>query len=271
VLRLVRRQPAGADEERWEPGRPLPPTVLDGCHAVINLSGAGVGDRRWSAGYKRTLVESRTLTTGTLARAVATAQSPPPVLLNASAVGYYGDRGDEELTEQSPGGVGFFADLCRAWEAATEPARSAGVRVVLLRTGLVLGPGGGLLGRLLPLFRLGLGGRLASGRQWQPWISLTDQLGAIEHLLTGDLSGPVNLTAPAPVRNSELTAALAGAVHRPALLPAPRFGLRLVLGDFADEVLASQRVLPAALTGDGYHFTHPDLAAAVAAAVSPAA
>jgi uncharacterized protein (TIGR01777 family) len=264
TIQLVRRQPTSADEVRWDPdsGR-LDPAVLDGADAVVNLAGAGVGDKRWTDGYKRVLVESRTGPTGVLARALAGAGEPPGVLLNASAVGYYGDRGEEELTESSPAGTGFFADLVRQWEAATIPAKSAGIRVVHLRSGLVLGPGGGLLGPMLPLFKLGLGGRLASGRQWQPWISLIDELGAIEYLLDSPLAGPVNLTGPAPVRNSEFASTLGRILRRPALFAAPRIGMRVMLGDFAAETLASQRVLPAALTAAGYTYTHADLESAL--------
>ncbi len=264
VVQLVRRPPATADQVQWDPDRgQLDPTVLDGADAVINLAGAGAGDKRWTTAYRQLLVQSRTRPTGTLARALAAAGDPPSVLLNASAVGFYGDRGEEELTESSSAGTGFFPDLARAWEAATEPAQAAGVRVAHLRTGLVLGPGGGLLGPMLPLFRLGLGGKLGNGRQWQPWISLADELGAIEYLLTNPLSGAVNLTGPTPVRNSELATTLAALLHRPALIPAPRFGLRLALGGFADEVLASLRVRPTVLAAAGYPYRHPDLTSAL--------
>jgi uncharacterized protein len=263
VVRLVRRDPGADDELRWDPSAPLDPRVVDGFDAAINLSGAGVGDKRWSASYKRVLVESRVQPTGTLAGALAAAGSPPGVLLNASAVGYYGDRGDEELTEESAGGVGFFPDLVRRWEAATGPASEAGIRVAHLRTGLVLGPGGGLLGPLLPLFKVGLGGRLGSGRQWMPWISLTDEIGAIEHLLTAAVVGPVNLAGPAPVRNSDFARTLGRVLHRPALLPAPELGLKLVAGEFGGEAVASMRVHATVLPGSGFRYTHGDLESAL--------
>jgi uncharacterized protein (TIGR01777 family) len=190
------------------------------------------------------------------------------VLLNASAVGYYGDRADEELTEAAPAGTGFFPELCQRWEAATEPAERAGIRVVRLRSAVVLGPGGGALRPLLPLFRLGLGARLGSGRQWWPWISLADELGAIEFLLrAGQVHGPVNLGAPTQVRNDEFTRALGRAVHRPAVLGVPAAVLRLT-GGLGRELLASQRVLPATLESAGYRFQHPHLPAALARALS---
>ena len=266
VVRLVRRDPRDGDERRWSPGRePLDPALLAGVDAVVNLAGAGVADRRWNQEYQAVLRDSRLESTGTLARALADAGDGPRVLLNASAVGFYGDRGEAELTEQAPAGQGFFARLCQDWEAATGPAAAAGVRVVHLRTGLVLGPSGGLLAPLLPLFRLGLGGRLGSGRQWMPWISLADEIGAIEHLLApaSTVSGAVNLTAPAPVRNSEFTQTLGRVLHRPAVLPVPAAAMRLAVGGFAAEALASQRVLPRRLAGDGYAFEHPDLSSAL--------
>jgi uncharacterized protein len=262
VVRLVRRAPGADDELQWDPGSPLDPRVVEGFDAAVNLAGAGVGDKRWSASYKRVLVESRVQPTATLARALAAAASPPGVLLNASAVGYYGDRGDEELTEESSGGTGFFPDLVRRWEAATGPARDAGIRVAHLRTGLVLGPGGGLLGPLLPLFKLGLGGRMGSGRQWMPWISLADEIGAIEHLLTAAV-GPVNVTGPAPVRNSDFARTLGKVLGRPALLPAPVTGMRLVAGEFGGEAVTSQRVHATVLPRSGYRYTHGDLESAL--------
>lgn len=264
VTRLVRRSPGAADEVRWDPAAELAPSVLAGVDAVVNLCGAGVGDRRWDAEYKRVLVASRVGPTSTLARALASVgPDGPGVLVNASAVGVYGDRGDEELTEESAAGSGFFPDLVRAWEGATEPASAAGVRVAMLRTGLVLGPGGGLLGPMLPLFRFGLGGRMGSGRQWMPWITLADVVGAIGYLLAVPVHGPVNIAGPAPVRNAAFARALGAVLHRPALLPAPGFGLRLVLGEFGREAVTSQRVRPAVLAASGYQFQHDDLTAAL--------
>lgn len=236
--------------------------------AVVNLAGAGIGDRRWSEARRRELVGSRVAATRLLAGELAAADQPPGVLVSASAVGIYGDRGDEELTEESPPGRGFLADLCRRWEEATTAAAEAGVRVVTLRSGIVLAPEGGALARQLPLFRLGLGGRLGDGRQWVSWITLADEVGAIVRAMSDPaLRGPVNATAPNPVTNAELTRALARAVHRPALLAVPRVALALVLGaELVDEMLlASQRVRPARLTAVGHRFEHPDLDAALAA------
>src|SRR5947209_157153 len=233
VLRLVRRDPAGEDEVAWRPSvEPLDPAVLDGADAAVNLAGVGVGDHRWNEAYKALIRSSRLNSTGALATAVAAAAAPPRVLLNASAVGYYGDTGDREVDESAPPGTGYFPTVCQAWEAATQPAEDAGIRVAHLRTGLVLGPGGGLLKPMLPLFRLGLGGRLGSGRQWMPWISLADEVAAIEFLLSADaVTGAVNLTGPAPVTNAEFTRTLGRVLHRPAVLPVPVAALRVVLGE----------------------------------------
>ncbi len=265
VVRLVRREPDQPDEVYWRPNQEdLDPAVVRGADAVINLAGAGVGDQRWTEEYKRLLRSSRVNSTQALAKAVALSTDPPPVLLNASAVGYYGDRGDTELTEASEPGEGFFPELCQAWEAATEPATQAGVRVVHLRTGLVLGPDSGLLKPLVRLFRLGLGGRMGSGRQWMPWISLADELGAIEFLLGAeDVSGPANLTGPAPVRNAEFAGTLGKILHRPAALPAPAAAMRVAVGEFAGEALASQRVMPATLAAAGYPFRHTSVESAL--------
>jgi uncharacterized protein (TIGR01777 family) len=264
VVRLVRREPAAPDEVAWRPNQEaLDPAVVDGADAAINLNGVGVGDRRWSEEYKRLIRASRVNPTGTLARAVAAAPRPPRVLLNASAVGYYGDTGDGEVDEAGEPGSGYFPEVCQAWEAATAPAEEAGIRVAHLRSGLVLGPGGGLLGPMLPIFRLGLGGPLGNGRQWMPWISLADELAAIEFLLTADVTGAVNLTGPAPVRNRDFARTLGRVLHRPAVLPVPALALRLVVGEFGREAVVSQRVLPAVLAGAGYRFEHSDLEAAL--------
>jgi uncharacterized protein (TIGR01777 family) len=279
VVRLVRRDavqrrptgpahvPAheGPDEVAWRPGvEPLDPAAVDGADAAVNLAGVGVGDRRWNDAYKALIRSSRVNSTAALATAIAAAPTPPRVLLNASAVGFYGDTGDQEADESTPPGSGYFPEVCQAWEAATEPAEEAGIRVAHLRTGLVLGPRGGLLKPLLPLFRFGLGGRLGSGRQWMSCVSLADVVAAIEFLLTADdVTGAVNVTGPAPVTNAEFTRTLAGVLHRPAVLPVPAFALRLVLGEFGAEAVRSQRVLPAVLTGAGYRFTHPDLESAL--------
>jgi uncharacterized protein (TIGR01777 family) len=264
VVQLVRREPQAENEVQWRPNQTeLDPAAVDGADAAINLAGVGIGDKRWTNEYKALLRTSRVNSTDALARAIATAANPPRTLLNASGAGFYGDAGDREVDESAPAGTGFFPDLCEAWEAATLPAEKAGVRVVHLRTGLVLGPGGGLLGTLLPLFRLGLGARLGSGRQWMPWISLADALGAIEFLLSADIVGAVNVTGPVPVTNAEFTRTLGGVLHRPAVLRVPGFALRLVAGEFGGEALASQRVLPAVLAEAGYPFTHRDLESAL--------
>ena len=268
VVRLVRRPAQGTDEISWDPvGGTLDPGALDGVGAVVNLSGAGIGDHRWTDAYKRELVQSRLAATGLLARTIAGSSTRPPVFLSGSAIGAYGARGDEELTEASALGTDFLADLCRQWEAATAPAAEAGVRVAHLRTGIVLSAAGGALKKQLPLFKLGLGGRFGSGRQWQSWISIDDEVAAIAHLLDADVEGPVNLTAPAPVTNREFTRRLADVLHRPAVLPIPSFGPKLLLGgELADALLfTGQRVLPAKLEASGYRFRHASLDAALRA------
>lgn len=272
---LVRRPPKSAEERQWDPdaGR-LGVDVLAHADAVINLSGAGIGDRRWNDAYKRRLITSRLGPASTLTTCMnELGADGPATFISASAVGYYGDTGDRIVNEDAPVGAGFLADLCRQWEDAALAADRDGRRVVLLRTGLVLAPSGGLLGRLKPLVKFGLGGPLGSGKQFQPWISLDDEVGAIRFLLSEagqSVAGPVNLTGPDPVRQIDFVRALAGILHRPALFPAPAFGLRLVLGQFADEgVLVGQRAVPAALTMAGYEFVHPTLEGALRAAVKP--
>jgi uncharacterized protein (TIGR01777 family) len=269
VRRLVRHAPQAADEIRWDPARgKLDPVAVADADAVINLSGANINGRRWTEKYKRELRDSRIDTTSTLAKTIAAADRKPAVLVNASAVGCYGDTGDQPVDERSPRGTGFLADLCRDWEAATAPAEDAGVRVAHIRTGFPLDRDGGLLKPLLLLFRLGGGGKLASGRQYMSWISMPDWLGAVRFLLDrDDLAGPVNLTSPEPVTNAEFTQALGRQVHRPTLVPVPRLGLRAVLGELGDEAVASQRVLPGVLTEAGYEFRYPDLAPALRWAV----
>lgn len=261
VLRLVRRTPRTADEHRWDPQhRRIDPTLLRDVDAVVNLAGTGVGDRRWSAARKREILDSRVDATTTISQAFADAAAGDPdrprVLLSGSATGWYGDTGARPVDEKDPAGTDFLARVCVDWEAATASAAAAGIRVATLRTGLVLGPGG-LLGRMVPLFRLGLGGRLGSGQQYWPWISLDDEVAAIRFLLTAPIAGPVNLTAPTPVTNEEFTRALGEVLHRPTLLPVPGFALSTVLGEFAQVgVLAGQRVLPTVLTDAGFPFTH---------------
>jgi uncharacterized protein (TIGR01777 family) len=273
VLRLVRRTPRTADEHRWAPDhRRIDRSLLADVDAVVNLAGVGVGDHRWTASYQRKIVASRVDSTATVSQALADAATAEPgrprVLLSASGVGFYGDTGNAPIDESAPSGDDFLADVCRQWEAATGPAATAGVRVALLRTGLVLA-GGGMLGRLRPLFALGLGGKLGSGEQYWPWISVRDEVDAIRFLLTSDVSGPVNLTGPSPVTNAEFTLALGRLLHRPAVLAVPGPALSLVLGDFARVgVLAGQRAMPVALTAAGFQHTHRELGPALQAALS---
>lgn len=260
VRRLVRRPAATSREIGWDPVRGrLDPADLRGVDAVVNLGGAGLGDHRWTRRYRDELVRSRVVPTDLLARTLAGLEDGPAVLLQASAVGFYGDRGDEVLDESSTGGEDFLGRLCRSWEAATQPAADAGVRTVLLRTGIVATPDGGAIGRLLPLMRLGLGATLGTGRNYWAWITLEDHVRAVDHLLTSAVHGPVNLTGPEPARQAEVVRALARRLRRPAVLRVPRLALRIGLGPFADDVLASQRALPNVLLGDGFSYAHPDL------------
>jgi uncharacterized protein len=260
AVRLVRHAPRGPDELRWDPSsRTLDPHVLDGVDAVVHLAGAGVGDKRWSPAYKHEILASRTDGTHAVATAVAAADHPVR-LVSGSAVGYYGDRGDEELTETSSPGTGFLTDVVLAWEASAQPAVDAGAPVALVRSGIVLARRGGAMERLLQLARLGLAGPLGSGRQYWPWITLPDEVGALLHLLDRpDITGPVNLAAPEPARQREIVAALGNALHHPAFLWAPSPALRIVLGEFAAEILGSQRVVGDVLRDSGYEFTHPRL------------
>ncbi|MFT7837341.1 TIGR01777 family oxidoreductase [Saccharothrix sp. BKS2] len=265
VLRLVRRPPAAPDERGWDPpaGR-IDPGTFDGVDAVVNLCGAGVADKRWNDARKQVLLDSRTVPTEVLAAAVA--EHGVPALVNSSAVGYYGDTGDELVDETTPSGTGFLADLCRRWEAATAPAENA-ARVATLRTGLVISPSGGLFGRIRPLFSLFLGGRLGNGRQYMPWISLDDAIAGIRFVVEHDVRGPVNLTAPSPVTNAEFTRTLGHALNRPAPWVAPPFALKLALGQLAEEgLLAGQRAVPRVLEQHGFQFLHPALGGAVATA-----
>jgi uncharacterized protein len=269
VVPIVRDAPTPG-QIGWDPraGR-LDPRSLVGVDAVVNLAGAGIGDKRWSDEYKRTVLESRTRATTLLADTMAGLEGGPQVLLSGSAIGFYGDRGDDELDETSAPGTGFLAEVAEAWEATTAPAAAAGLRVVNLRTGIVLAGQGGALPRMLPLFKIGLGGRFGKGRQWMSWIALDDEVGAIIHLLGSDVAGPVNLTAPAPVRNAELADAIGAVLHRPTVLPVPAFGPKLLLGgERADALLfESQRVLPRVLQADGFEWRYPTLAPALRAAL----
>jgi uncharacterized protein (TIGR01777 family) len=261
VIRIVRRE-AAADEIWWDPARGAidAPERLEGISAVVHLAGAGIGDKRWTESYKRVVLESRTMSTALVARTVAALEHKPRVLVSASAVGFYGDGGDEPIDEAHPAGDDFLATVCQAWEAATAPAEDAGIRVARIRSGIVLTPRGGALKKMLPLFRLGLGGRFGSGDQWMSWITIDDEIAAIRHLLTSDVRGPVNLTAPEPVRNRDFAKTLGAVLRRPAIVPVPRFGPRLLLGAELGELLfVGQRVHPAVLTASGYEFRHPRL------------
>lgn len=263
VRHLVRRKVRAPDEVQWDPDAgTLPSEALDGADAVVNLGGVGLGDRRWTARYRRLITTSRVHGTALLARALAerAATGRPPIrFLQASAVGYYGDAGEAELTEDAPRGDGFLAHVCQAWEQAAAPAQAAGVPVALLRTGIVLDPSAGALQRMMPLLRLGLAGPLGSGRQWWPWVTRADHVRAMIHLLDSPMTGPVNISAPRPERNKDVTRVLARRLDRPAFVPAPGFGLRLVLGQFARDITASQRMIPAALLSDGFAFDAPTI------------
>ncbi|MFC8454437.1 TIGR01777 family oxidoreductase [Kitasatospora sp. NPDC057223] len=275
VVRLVRRrsrtgpQADGTTAIGWNPLlMEIDRAGLAGVEAVVHLAGAGVGDHRWTDRYKREIRESRVLGTETLAAALAEAGQPPRVLVSASAVGYYGQTGDRVIDEDSPAGDDFLAQVCVEWEAAARPAAEAGVRVVHPRTGLVLSAAGGAGARLFPLFRLGLGGRLGSGSQYWSYISLADEIAALRFLIDHpDIEGPVNLTAPEPVTNRELTAALGKALGRPTPFPVPEAALKAVLGELAVEVAGSHRVVPGRLLEAGFRFRHPDVGSAVRAAL----
>jgi uncharacterized protein (TIGR01777 family) len=260
VKRLVRGTVTAPDQISWNPAEPLAPESVSGFDAVIHLAGESIA-ARWTEAKKRRIIDSRVPPTRNLAEALSKAKQRPRVFLCASAIGYYGDRGDEILSEDTPSGEGFTAELCRQWEAAAQSVKNAGIRDVQIRTGIVLSTGGGALGKMLTPFRLGVGGNVGNGRQWMSWIDLSDVVEAIQHLLTADsISGSVNMVSPNPVRNAEFTKALASVLHRPAILPIPAFAARLAFGQMADELLlASQRVQPAKLVSSGYKFQHPDL------------
>jgi uncharacterized protein (TIGR01777 family) len=261
VVRFVRGRASGADERSWNPDRrELDPASLADLDAVIHLAGAGVGDKRWSDARKAVVLGSRVDGTAAVAEAMAAAQGPR-VLLSASAIGFYGDTGDRLTDESGPTGEGFLAEVCRQWEAATKPAEAAGVRVAHLRTGIVLSSQGGIVGKQLLLYKLGLGAPLGSGRQWTSWISLRDEVAAIRHLLTADVAGPVNLVGPAPVTNKQFTKALGRALHRPTLpVAVPGFVLKAAVGQFAEEgILVGQRLAPKVLLDSGFRFADEDV------------
>jgi len=262
VQRLVRRKATTSEEISWDPAAgTVDLDALDGVHGVIHLAGAGVGDKRWTKSYRATILNSRLL--GTTAIAYAVEKVKPSVFISASAIGYYGETGNRAVTETDRVGDDFLATVCREWEAAADLAGS--VRTVKIRTGLVLDPVGGALGRMLPLFRLGVGGKLGSGKQWWSWITLHDEINAITHLLNSSISGPVNLTSPFPVTNQEFTGTIARSLHRPALFPVPGFALKVALGGFSTEILGSKKVLPSILSEDGFAFDYPHLTGALAA------
>ena len=268
---------AGASGQRgstvnWDPAADqIEGEALEGLDAVVHLAGEPIAARRWSTAQKQRIADSRTRGTALLAGALSRLDSPPSVLVSASAIGYYGDRGDERLDESSSGGRDFLAQVCRDWETAADPARDAGIRVAHPRTGVVLSQSGGALAEMLPFFRLGIGGRIGSGRQWMSWITLHDEVEALVWLLTADVEGPVNLTAPEPVTNRELTAALGRALRRPAFLPTPKPALWARAGRELTEALlySSARVEPALLLRRGFQFAHPDITTGLAAVLAP--
>jgi uncharacterized protein len=269
VVRLVRQAPAGEDEFAWDPLAPaggLRPGALDGLDAVVHLAAANVAGRRWTAAHKEEIRASRVGGTRALVGALTAASAPPSVLLSASGTNWYGDTGGREVDESSPAGSGFLADVVKQWEAAARQAEEAGVRVVTMRTGIMLSRHAGILARMLPPFRLGLGARLGSGTQAMSWITLADYTAIVSFLLAHpEISGPVNLTTPRPVTNAEFTSALAAALHRPGLLFLPEPVLRLAFGGISGEILASARVMPRRLEAAGYQFRFPELPAALAA------
>lgn len=269
TVRFVRREPAAPDEARWDPRTGyVDPAGLDGCDAVVHLAGAGVGDHRWTAAYKKEIRDSRVLGTAAIARAMAALDSPPPVLVCGSAIGYYGDTGARPVDESAPAGEGFLPSVCVEWEAAAAPARDAGIRTAFARTGLVVASEGGAWGQLFPIFRAGIGGRLGNGRQYWSYISMHDEVAALRHIIdTPGLTGPVNLTAPQPLTNREVTAAMGRVLHRPTVLAVPAPVLRLALGEFAGDVLGSQRVLPARLLESGFTFRYPGIEESIRAAL----
>jgi uncharacterized protein (TIGR01777 family) len=260
VQRLVRRTAVSSEEITWDPiAGTVDMDALAGVDAVIHLAGAGVSDKRWTKKYKSEILNSRLLGTTTIAKAVAIVK--PQVFISASAIGWYGESGNRAVVESDRVGDDFLAAVCREWESAADLAGD--VRTVKLRTGLVLDPTGGALGKMLPIFRFGLGGKLSNGKQWWSWITLHDQIRAIAFLLENKISGPVNLTSPNPVTNSEFTAGLARAMHRPALFPVPAFALKIALGGFSAEVLGSKKVMPQALTEAGFTFDYPHISSAL--------
>jgi uncharacterized protein (TIGR01777 family) len=260
VVRLVRGPATGEAQISWHPATPIAPEAVSGFDAVIHLAGESIVGR-WTAAKKAKIRDSRVVGTSNLAQALAQAKAKPEVIVCSSAIGYYGDRGDEVLNEHSAPGTGFLAGVCREWEAATQPSAETGIRTVQMRTGVVLSPKGGALGKMLTPFKMGVGGRIGDGRQWMSWIDVQDMVGAIHHILKTDLlHGPVNMVAPRPVTNAEFTKTLAGVLSRPAILPMPAFAVKLTFGEMgATVLLGSQRVEPAQLVTSGYPFRFSSL------------
>ncbi len=266
VVRLVRRPADAPDEVSWDPVAGVVNSDLGDVDVAFNLAGANVGDKRWTKAYKKEIRDSRVLTTETLSRVMAAMSTKPKALINGSAIGYYGDAGPAPVTENSPPGEGFLADVVVEWEAATEPASAAGIRVVHARTGLVVSSKGGAFGRLIAIFKYGVGGRVGSGNQYWSFISLRDEVRALQFCADHDsLTGPVNLVAPEAVTNREVTKAIAGLLRRPAFLPVPALALKAALGEFASDILASQNVVPAKLEQAGFTWLDPTIEQALAA------
>ncbi len=263
VLRLVRRKPTASSEIYWNPAAgELDFAQLAGANVIINLAGAGVGDSRWTDKYKAMILSSRVDSTSLLAKAAA--EIKPDVFVAGSAIGWYGDTADRQVDESSPAGTGFLADVVVAWEKASQPASAAGVRVVNIRTGLVAAKNGGAWSRLLPIFKLGAGGKLGSGKQYWSFISMRDEIAAIKFVISNsNITGPVNLTAPEPATNSEVTKAMSKIFNRPALFPVPAFALKSLLGEFSQEVLGSARVIPRVLMDAGFEFQDPNIESAM--------
>jgi uncharacterized protein len=263
VVELTRKASSSGAKIAWDPYKPLPPESVSGFDAVVHLAGESIIGR-WTDAKKKKILDSRDQGTRHLADAIAKANQKPRVFISASAIGYYGDRGNEVLREDSPSGEGFTAEVCRVWESATQPAKDAGIRTTQLRFGVVMSEKGGALQKMLTPYRLGLGGRMGSGNQWWSWVHVDDVVGAILHAMNTDMQGPVNTVAPYPVTNAEFTKALAAAVSRPAIFPMPEFAVKLIFGQMAEELwLASQRVEPARLLASGYKFKFPELKSAL--------
>lgn len=269
VLRLVRRPATAPDEVSWDPSAgTVDLGALVGIDAVVHLAGAGVGDHRWTDAYKKTILDSRVDSTRTIVRAMTQLDPRPRTLVAGSAIGWYGDTGTRAVDESAPAGTGFLADVVRAWEAAADPARDAGIRVTHARTGLVVAKQGGAWAKLFPIFKLGLGGKLGSGHQYWSWISLRDEISALTYLLDNQaMSGPVNLTGPSPATNAEVTRAMGAALGRPTLFPVPAFALKTLLGEFSTEILSSARVIPEVLEASGFTWQDTTVESAIRTAL----